>query len=68
MNERVRELIEQATIREEYYPAGCNGHPEYSYYFDKEKFAELLLTEVSQHLTNKGLDHTREVIEKEFGI
>ena len=68
MNKRIRELAEQATITEDYYPAGCNGYPEYSYYFDEEKFAQLLLEEVSQHLTNKGLDHSREVIEKEFGI
>ena len=45
MNERIRELAEQATIKEEYYPAGCNGYPEYRYDFDKEKFAELLIRE-----------------------
>lgn len=46
MNERIKELAEQATTKEEFYPAGCNGYPEYRYDFDKEKFAELLLKDV----------------------
>ena len=43
MNERIRELIEQATTKQDFYPAGCNGYPDYRYEFDKEKFAELLI-------------------------
>lgn len=45
MNDRIRELIEQATTKEEFYPAGCNGYPDYRYEFDKEKFAELIVEE-----------------------
>ena len=43
MNERIRELIEQATTKQDFYPAGCNGYPDYRYEFDKEKFAELIV-------------------------
>lgn len=45
MNERIRELAEQATTKVAYYPDRCNGHPEYRYDFDKEKFAELIVRE-----------------------
>ena len=45
MNERIQDLIDQATICEDHYPAGCNGHPELRQYFDKEKFAELIVQE-----------------------
>ena len=45
MNERIKELAEQATTKQEFYPAGCNGYPEYLYYFNKEKFAELIVRE-----------------------
>ena len=45
MTERIKELIEQATTKESFYPAGCNGHHEDRYYFDKEKFAELIVRE-----------------------
>ena len=45
MNERIRELIEQATTKQDFYPAGCNGYPDYRYEFDKEKFAELIVQE-----------------------
>lgn len=44
-NERIQELIEQATTKESFYPAGCNGHHEDRYYFDKEKFAQLIVRE-----------------------
>lgn len=45
MNNRIKELIEQATTVEDTYPAGCNGHPTPVSYFDKEKFAELIINE-----------------------
>ena len=45
MNERIRELAEQATTKVAYYPDRCNGHPEYRYDFDQEKFAELIIAE-----------------------
>ncbi len=43
MNTRIKELIEQATTTEDTYPAGCNGHPTPVSYFNKEKFAELII-------------------------
>jgi len=45
MNERIKELIEQATTKREFYPASCNGYPEYRYDFDQEKFALLIIRE-----------------------
>jgi hypothetical protein len=45
MNERIRQLAEQATVSEPYYPAGNDGHPEYRIYVSQEKFAELIVKE-----------------------
>ncbi len=45
MNDRINELIEQSTIKQPVYPAGCDGHPEYNIYFDTEKFADLIINE-----------------------
>lgn len=45
MNARIQELIAQATTAESYYPAGCNGYHEDRYWFDKEKFAQLIIQE-----------------------
>ena len=45
MNERIKQLAEQATVSEPYYPAGNDGHPEYRIYVSQEKFAELLIRE-----------------------
>lgn len=45
MNTKIKELIELATSKEEFYPAGNDGHPEYRNYFDKEKFAKLIVQE-----------------------
>jgi hypothetical protein len=45
MNKRIKELIEQATIRGEEYLPGNDGHPTPTFYFDKEKFAELIAAE-----------------------
>ena len=44
-NELLGKLIAQATTREDHYPPGCNGQPEYWYSFNKEKFAELIVKE-----------------------
>ncbi len=68
MNDLIRRLEEQATRKEEFYPAGCNGHPEYRYSFDRAEFARLILEEVTQHLTNIGYDSAREKVEKHFGV
>lgn len=48
MNERIKELIARATTVEDTYPAGCNGHPVPVYSFDKQKFAELIMLEISE--------------------
>lgn len=45
MNARIEQLIQQATITEDHYPAGCNGYPEQRIRFDKVKFAELIVKE-----------------------
>lgn len=45
MNDKINELIKQATLRYETYPAGCDGHPEVSFYFDRRGFAELIVKE-----------------------
>lgn len=68
MNERIKELLYEAggEYGGEHVTTGQTVI--YTEEVDYEKFAELLLAEVSQHLTNRGLDHAREVIEKEFGI
>ena len=76
MNERIRELIEQATTKQDFYPAGCNGYPDYRYEFDKEKFAELIVRECAKFLDeNSGSDCTNNVwypepeeLLKHFGV
>ncbi len=45
MKNRIREFMHQATSIEETYPAGCNGYPTVLEYFNKEKFAELIIKE-----------------------
>ena len=45
MNERIRQLISEATIKGEEYLPGNDGHPTPTVYFDKEKFAELIVKE-----------------------
>ena len=69
MNERIRELAEQATIKEEYYPAGCNGYPDYRYDFDKEKFAQLLILKCIDLLVDEE-DHdvAKEIVYKRLGV
>lgn len=50
MNERIKQLIEQATIRGEEYLPGNDGHPTPTTYFDKEKFAELIVAECTEQV------------------
>ena len=45
MNERIRLLAEEATTKVEYYPPSRDGHTQYRYDFDKEKFAQLIVAE-----------------------
>jgi len=71
MNELIERLAEQATIKEEYYPAGCNGYPEYRYDFDKEKFARLIAAECASICYDEdfvsGSGYAREIT-KRFGV
>jgi hypothetical protein len=53
MNERIKELIEKATVRGEEYLPGNDGHPTPTFYFDKEKFAELIVGECISTLEEK---------------
>lgn len=50
MNKRIEDLIKICTEKVPYYPAGNNGHPEYSVVFNKNKFAELLIRECANLL------------------
>lgn len=77
MNERIRELIEQATVRGEEYLPGNDGHPTPTMYFDKEKFAELIVRECltfvepmpgSGDIDDLALEAAREGIKEHFGV
>jgi hypothetical protein len=67
MNERIKELAEQATTKQEFYPAGCNGYPEYLYYFNKEKFAELIVNECIKVIDDKPIFGSLP-IKEHFGV
>lgn len=71
MNKRIRELIEQATTKQDFYPAGCNGYPDYRYEFDKEKFARLIAAECARICYDEdfvsGSGYAREIT-KRFGV
>jgi hypothetical protein len=59
MNERIRELIEKATVRGVEYRPGDNGHPTPTFYFDKEKFAELIVEECADLFVNSQYVNTK---------
>jgi len=62
MNERIKQLAEQATFDD----PGCSGDPRP--YFDKEKFAELIVFECANAVmdgTKEG-DHYAQRIEQHF--
>jgi hypothetical protein len=75
MNERIRELALQATMIKE---VKCEGYLGRSYtrqdeYFDKEKFAQLIVAECSQALNPMLRDmisrgRAVELIKERFGI
>jgi hypothetical protein len=54
MHERIKELISEATIKGEEYLPGNDGHPTPTVYFDKEKFAELIVQEFSKQVQIEG--------------
>ena len=69
MNERIRELIDQATIRGEEYLPGNDGHPTPTVYFDKEKFAELIVQECINKAEQYGLGcDAVEQMKEDFGV
>ena len=60
MNKRIKELAEQATI------IGEPGYPDFKFeYFDKEKFAELLVRECAE-ICLEANDHKN--ILRHFGV
>jgi len=64
MNERIRELINEATCFKE-------GDTEGKYdieVFDKEKFAELIVEECMSNLYLHGYDDARAQIKEHFGV
>jgi DNA-binding transcriptional MocR family regulator len=76
MNERIKELINQATVRGEEYLPGNDGHPTPTVYFDKEKFAELIVREcasMAESFHHHQYDFTgnlelHEFIKEHFGV
>jgi hypothetical protein len=62
MNERIRELIKQATTIEEH-KWGVSYDK-----FDKEKFAELIVRECMSELYLHGYDDARTQIKQHFGV
>jgi hypothetical protein len=65
MNARIKELIEKATIRGEEYLPGNDGHPTPTFYFDKEKFAELIVRECAGLVVDD--DNAFDIL-KHFGV
>jgi hypothetical protein len=66
MNERIKQLAEQATTRIE--PTSTSGE---GWIFDKEKFAELIVRECIQAVKNVGgynEEYHMNAIKKYFGI
>ena len=51
MNERIKELVEQATTIDEVWGRGFDL-PEYTERFDKEKFAELIVKECTNQIAD----------------
>lgn len=67
MNERMKDLVGQAKfMAEESINKKISANDEL--YAFAGKFAELLIRECAQHLTNIGQDYCREQIEKHFGV
>ena len=71
MNERIKQLAEQATIKTSYqYQTWgdriATGHKEQ---FDKEKFAQLIIAEcIAAHEDDYGADIIGDVLKKHFGV
>jgi hypothetical protein len=73
MNERIRQLISEATIKGEEYLPGNDGHPTPTVYFDKEKFAELIVQECQTVVewaisVDSTIDRVPVLIKEHFGV
>lgn len=75
MNERIQELTKQAVVREVYYPAENNGHPEYQSYVsqeNQEKFGEWFIKECcdcDRVIDELGLSKEEsDALKKHFGV
>jgi hypothetical protein len=67
MNERIKLLAEQATSIVES-PRNREGWTSSYAYFDKEKFAELIVAECMNNLYLHGYDDARTQIKQHFGV
>ena len=67
MNERIRELAEQATSIVES-PPNREGWPSSYAYFDKEKFAELIVRECANVAADHDALDIYEEIREHFGV
>lgn len=80
MNERIKKLIEECTfIYDDLVYNGTDSYMETSEYFDKEKFAELIVKECRYVMDcnkgsdrypawNQALSETSEKIKQHFGV
>jgi hypothetical protein len=69
MNERIRQLVEQAQ-KEVWGNSPYNGSPEFEgYELDAEKFAELIVAECISTLDqDDGATHHGELLREHFGV
>ena len=63
MNQRIKELAEQATTR-----IDPTAHDGVCWDFDKEKFAELIVKDCMSNLYLNGYDDAMIQIQKHFGV
>jgi len=70
MNERIRKLAEQATSTLSMNHEGYRGkgYIEQVEYFDKEKFAELIVRECMSYMKDGDIDFAKFMIKRNFGV
>jgi hypothetical protein len=66
MNERIKELAEQATSIVEM--VGPEGYTSSYAKFDREKFAELIVRECISYMEDGDIDFAKFMIKKNFGV
>ena len=62
MNERIKELVKQATTIEEHKWGVSYDN------FDKEKFAELIVLECMSYMKDGDIDFAKFMIKRNFGV